>query len=67
MNHEDRLIGTATERRERSSEPPASQHIDDLLDEALDESFPASDPVAISMDRPEVVRPATDSTIPERR
>ena len=27
----------------------AAKHLDDLLDEALDESYPASDPVAISV------------------
>jgi hypothetical protein len=27
------------------------QHVEDLLDEALEESFPASDPVAIDFER----------------
>ena len=30
--------------------PTSSQHISDMLDEALDEGFPASDPVAIHVD-----------------
>ena len=29
-----------------------SRHLDALLDEALKETFPASDPVAITLDRP---------------
>ncbi|MBS0525425.1 MAG: hypothetical protein JSS04_17480 [Proteobacteria bacterium] len=29
-----------------------SGHLDQLLDEALEESFPASDPVAIQFDEP---------------
>ena len=40
--------------RQRSDEHPAgpasAQHLSDLLDEALDEGFPASDPVAIHVD-----------------
>jgi hypothetical protein len=32
--------------------PDHPEHEDDLLDEAIAESFPASDPVSISIDRP---------------
>lgn len=32
--------------------PPDSDHLDDLLDEALAETFPASDPVAIDVESP---------------
>ncbi len=49
--------------------PTEAQHLDDLLDEALRDSFPASDPVAISVERnPEVpdgnsvARPNNQST-----
>lgn len=30
---------------------PAPKHLDELLDEALDETFPASDPVAVRVER----------------
>jgi hypothetical protein len=33
------------------SQSSTKQHVEDLLDEALEESFPASDPVAIDFDR----------------
>ena len=36
------------------AEPPRKpnpKHIDDLLDEALNESFPASDPIAVAVER----------------
>jgi hypothetical protein len=38
---------------QRPKEPPAAdrQHVDELLDEALDESFPASDSPAVSGSR----------------
>jgi len=32
--------------------PPDHRHLDDLLDEALAQSFPASDPVAIDFGAP---------------
>lgn len=35
---------------------PAARHVDDALDVALEESFPASDPVAISS-TPEQLHP----------
>jgi hypothetical protein len=31
--------------------PPTIGHMDELLDEALNETFPASDPVAINIER----------------
>ena len=43
----------------RPEKPASAQHISDLLDEALDEGFPASDPVAIHVD-PEV---ASDDSV----
>jgi hypothetical protein len=33
--------------------PDHPQHEDELLDEAIEESFPASDPVSISIEKPE--------------
>jgi len=40
-----------TPRPERQSEPDA-EHLDNMLDEALRETFPASDPIAITIDKP---------------
>ena len=41
-------------KRIRSRLHPSEQkHLDDLLDEALEESFPASDPIAIDVDKAE--------------
>ena len=44
--------------------PPAAAHVEEALDEALEESFPASDPVAISSGPPDhpkaTQRPAAD-------
>ena len=31
--------------------PPQSAHLDQLLDEALEHTFPASDPIAIGVER----------------
>jgi len=49
------------------AEPPREpnpKHIDDLLDEALNESFPASDPTAIAVERgpsdPVAAKPRAD-------
>lgn len=38
-------------KKRREYPSAAKAHIDKLLDEALDETFPASDPVAINMER----------------
>jgi hypothetical protein len=40
-----------TPRPEVRSEPDA-EHLDKMLDEALRETFPASDPIAITIDKP---------------
>jgi hypothetical protein len=40
-----------TPRPEGQSEPDA-EHLDKMLDEALRETFPASDPIAITIDKP---------------
>lgn len=44
-------MGTATGYSETNSRSADAKHLDELLDEALAESFPASDPVAISVGR----------------
>jgi hypothetical protein len=38
-------------RRPHEPSPVAAAHLDKLLDEALNETFPASDPVAINIER----------------
>jgi hypothetical protein len=47
-------------RSQPTVEPAHAAHLDDLLDEALKGTFPASDPIAIGLssqgDRPEVKR-----------
>lgn len=40
-------------KRIRSRHPSEQKHLDELLDEALEESFPASDPIAIDVDKVE--------------
>ena len=41
---------------------PETDHLNELLDEALKETFPASDPVAITVDvRPALAAPAPPS------
>jgi hypothetical protein len=40
-----------TTRPEVRSQPDA-EHVDMMLDEALRETFPASDPIAITIDKP---------------
>jgi hypothetical protein len=44
---------SANKKRERQAvTPPNRRHLDNLLDQALADSFPASDPVAINFDSP---------------
>jgi len=45
-------MGTVTRRGDPGEGVCASQHESDLLDEALEETFPASDPVAIDVRTP---------------
>lgn len=47
-------------RRSEKTPPSSKKHLDELLDEALDETFPASDPPALTA-------PAPASTPPKRR
>ena len=44
-------MGSPTRRGDPGAEITTSRHESDLLDEALEETFPASDPVAINVDR----------------
>jgi phage terminase large subunit GpA-like protein len=45
--------GTAFEKRKAVREgDPGAAHLDKMLDEALRETFPASDPVAITIETP---------------
>ena len=51
------------------SAPPTvvARHIEDLLDEALEETFPASDPIAVHIGQPpfdEALDEALDETFP---
>ena len=45
----------------------AKAHMDELLDEALNETFPASDPVAINMERTSDQRVAASGVVPMLR
>ena len=40
-------------REKQASRPSTFKHIDTLLDEALQESFPASDPIAVDFREPQ--------------
>ena len=37
-------------KRPRKPSPATMAHVDELLDEALEETFPASDPIAIAVE-----------------
>jgi hypothetical protein len=43
---------------------PGKEHLESLLDEALKESFPASDPVAIDFRVPQTAVPAANDDEP---
>ena len=43
---------TARKRERPAIMPRDARHLDDLLDQALADSFPASDPVAIDFESP---------------
>lgn len=38
--------------RPPAGSPAGAAHLDELLDQALEETFPASDPVAVRFDQP---------------
>jgi hypothetical protein len=46
------------------AEPSRKKHLDELLDEALKETFPASDPIAVDVDTPAEHDKRSDSTTP---
>ena len=61
VNEEPGTIGVGTVgTKKKAAEPPSEQseceHLDALLDEALEETFPASDPVAIEIEKVELSR-----------
>lgn len=43
---------THTPVPDEANQPADAAHVEDALDEALEESFPASDPIAISSGEP---------------
>jgi hypothetical protein len=46
---------SATRKRERPAAVPSDRdHLEELLDQALADSFPASDPVALDFDAPAI-------------
>ena len=45
-------MSTPEQRDPQAPSPGQQQHDEDALDEALDESFPASDPVAVNTRTP---------------
>ena len=47
--------------QDRAGITTEAEHVDELLDEALIETFPASDPVAISIEQSNVRKPAPQS------
>jgi hypothetical protein len=49
----DKEAETLEPNRQDNPDAVEQAHLDDLLDEALDESFPASDPIAIRFDAPQ--------------
>jgi hypothetical protein len=51
-----------TTKRPHMPRPATMAHLDELLDEALEETFPASDPIAIAVE-PESVEPETGSGV----
>jgi hypothetical protein len=49
---EESLMSTNKKSKRPAVIPPGRDHLDELLDQALSQSFPASDPVAIDFDSP---------------
>jgi hypothetical protein len=47
--------------------PAAMAHLDELLDEALKETFPASDPIAINIELESTEQGNSHDAVPERR
>jgi hypothetical protein len=61
---ESPIMRTTKQRRRASADKLA--HVDRLLDEALRETFPASDPVAISIDDSSAAAPIRHTQRPPR-
>jgi hypothetical protein len=56
----------ATQDRETSSSlgvTSEAEHLEELLDEALNETFPASDPVAITIEQRDAGKPVPQNNI----
>lgn len=47
--------------RDKQASPSTFKHLDALLDEALHESFPASDPIAVDFREPQSMTPASNN------
>jgi hypothetical protein len=55
--HTPRSQGSIEKREGRPLSEAEAAHLDTLLDDALRETFPASDPIAICVDRPPLAFP----------
>jgi hypothetical protein len=62
---ERQAVTPQPKRRSPSRKKAMSKHIDELLDEALEETFPASDAISIDMRQPRDRRPQV-ATAPRR-
>ena len=51
LNEEEGALIMRFAKKPHALPPPTIGHVDELLDEALNETFPASDPVAINIER----------------
>src|SRR6266849_1137749 len=51
LNEEEGALIMQFAKKTHTLPPPTIGHMDELLDEALNETFPASDPVAINIER----------------
>jgi hypothetical protein len=47
-------MSTNSKRERPAAVPPDRDHLEELLDQALADSFPASDPVALDFDAPAI-------------
>ncbi len=53
-------------RADGSHPEPKGSHVEDLIDESLEESFPASDPPAVSPNKEPVVSPPPEKEQPPK-
>ena len=56
-----------TPKNTQKPRPAAIAHLDELLDEALKETFPASDPIAINIELELTEQVNSHDAVPERR